>query len=271
MALALLAPLWLARSQDFQTLQADSSTRGTQTARAQAQAEAKPVIGISCNATGSAAHISYVEAVEKAGGLPVIIPRIDTASLPALIERLDGLLLIGGEDIDPAIYGEEAIPEMGEIIGWRDTLDLALARLAFKRDIPVLGICRGIQVINVAFGGSLYQDLPSQLAGLTEKHSQKEPSEVGTHKIIINRNSALAAILPEAEYMVNSFHHQAVKRPAPGFEVEARTPQGVIEAIALCNPGHSTIRGVQFHPEKMIGQSDVLLPVFTAFIEEASH
>lgn len=237
----------------------------------QLAAQNKPIIGISCNATGSAAHIAYVEAVEKAGGIPLIVPRIDEKSdLSKVVEHLDGLLLIGGEDVDPVLYGEQAIPEMGEVVPWRDDYDISLVRLADKAGIPVLGICRGIQVINVAYGGTLYQDLPAQYLGLTESHSQKEPATTGTHLIIINEGSNLAGILTGGKYMVNSFHHQAVKDPAPGFSVDAWSPEGVIEAISHTGASGKTIRGVQFHPERMAGESDALLPIFTSFIREAA-
>ena len=232
----------------------------------QLSAQNKPIIGISCNATGSAANISYIEAVELAGGIPLIIPRIDEGTdLEKVVSHIDGLLVIGGEDIDPAIYGEEAIPEMGEIVAWRDEYDIAVVSKAYQAGIPILGICRGIQVINVAFGGTLYQDLPAQFEGLTEVHSQKEPSSQGTHRIVVEKGTELAYILPEGELKVNSFHHQAVKDVAPGFIVAARSPEGVVEAIEYIDETHN-IMGVQFHPEKMVGTSDTFLPIFTRFI-----
>lgn len=229
-------------------------------------AQNKPIIGISCNASGSAADISYVEAVEMAGGIPLIIPRIEEVTdLEKAVSRIDGLLVIGGEDIDPAIYGEEAIPEMGEIVAWRDGYDIAVVSKAYQAGIPILGICRGIQAINVAFGGTLYQDLPAQFEGLKEVHRQKEPSSQGTHRIVLEKGTELAYILPGKEVMVNSFHHQAVKDVAPGFIVSARSPEGVIEAIEYIDGTHN-IMGVQFHPEKMVVKSDTLLPIFTRFI-----
>lgn len=238
----------------------------------QAFAQEKPIIGISCNATGSAANFSYIDAVEKVGGIPVIIPRIDNEDdLLRIVKGIDGLLLIGGEDIAPALYGEEEIPENGEVVPWRDDYDIRLAHMAFNHNKAILGICRGIQAINVAFGGSLYQDLPIQYEGLTESHRQKEPAAVGTHKIVIREGSSLAEILTEKEYMVNSFHHQAVKVPAKHFEIDAWSPEGVIESISYTDGIHKTVRGVQFHPELMIGTSDALLPLFTDFIREAAR
>src|SRR5574344_3013173 len=175
----------------------------------------KPVIGISAkDATGLAAtNITYVNAIKKAGGVPIVIPMTtDTAQIDAILNIVSGVVMTGGEDIDPLKYfGEEPVRAQGEIVPERDTYDYLLVRRSVEKGLPLIGICRGVQILNVAFGGSLYQDIPSQVPGTVVKHSQCARSRYGTHSITIDKTSLLYKILATDNAVVNSFHHQAVK------------------------------------------------------------
>ncbi len=190
-----------------------------------------------------------------------------------MIESIDGLILTGGEDIDPLKwFGEEPVPATGGIVPVRDFFDIHLVRAAVARGIPVLGICRGEQVINVAFGGTLYQDIPSQAKSKNPvKHRQSAPREYGTHSISVKKDSRLYEILGadvagSGKLSVNSYHHQAVKDVAPGFVVSAYAKDGIVEAIEMKNDPH--VIGVQFHPEGLISAGDdTFLPLFLNLVK----
>lgn len=215
----------------------------------------------------------YARAIEAAGGIPALLPPQDPAGAGEILARLDGLLLPGGPDLDPLHFGEEPLPETGRIDPERDIWELALAHAALAGDVPVLGICRGIQVMNVAAGGGLYQDIARQARGAL-KHQQDAPRWYPTHSLTVQPGSRLAALLaappaaPPGEGMacaagggppggvsaplrirVNSFHHQAVWEVAPGFIACARAPDGIVEAVE--RPGATFALGVQWHPEGM--------------------
>ena len=236
-----------------------------------AQVSNLPLIGISgTHAAGDATQVgsAYIESVLRAGGVPVVLPINDnTDVLKAMIESIDALIMTGGEDVDPLKnYNESPVPALGEVNPKRDAFDIALIQLAIERGIPLLGICRGHQIINVACGGTLYQDLPSQhkSADLI-KHRQQAPSWYGTHQVEIEPNSILAKILGKTSVVSNSFHHQAVKDVAPGFVITGRTGDGVVEAMEMKdNPRVFT---VQFHPEGPTSQGlDEFLPIFTYLV-----
>ncbi|WP_018465573.1 gamma-glutamyl-gamma-aminobutyrate hydrolase family protein [Calidithermus timidus] len=201
----------------------------------------------------------YVRALEAQGADVVVIP--PQARPLEIARRLDGILLPGGVDIDPAHFGEDPIPEMGEVSPERDTLELELARYAAQRRIPLLGICRGIQVINVALGGSLYQDLPAQ-GFKAIQHYQKSESGVLGHSLEQISRSPLEALFPR-RFRVNSYHHQALRDLAPGLRAVAVAPDGVVEAVVL--EDHPFYLGVQWHPELLPEQWDI----FRAFVEAA--
>jgi len=238
-----------------------------------AQAGKKPVIGISSTwgeGTSTSAPLTYVESVIRAGGVPLVLPiTLDPAIMAQMLDRIDGLIMTGGEDIDPLKwFGEEPVPGMGEIVPARDSFDIALIRMAVGRGLPLLGICRGHQLLNVAFGGTLYQDIPSQVKGSSVKHSQKAPRYYGTHTINIEKGSLLNKQIGLEKVAVNSYHHQAVKDVAPGFKVTARSVDGIVEAMEKI--GSTKVFSVQFHPEGFTASNiDTFLGIFQHLVKEA--
>lgn len=232
-----------------------------------------PLIGLSAGRTdkgSSVVQATYINAILKAGGKPVIIPVItDGVILRGIVKDLDGLVMTGGEDINPPYYKETAIPDMNDIDSLRDIYDLVLLKLATDRNVPILGICRGMQLINVAFGGTLYQDIPTQVKDKSINHKQTEPREQGTHTIAIEKDSKLAQVLGVDEFSVNTFHHQAVKDLAPNFRTVATTQDGIVEAIEAY-PNRSVI-GVQWHPEGHVyGGDTTMLRIFKFIVNEAN-
>lgn len=236
---------------------------------------AKPVIGISANRKEGISCIAdpYFQSVVMAGGAPVIVPvTTDISVLSTLVDRLDGLILSGGGDIDADYLGETPIPELGETDAGRDVYDFILLKLAFDRQLPIFGICRGHQVINVAFGGTLYQDIGSQYAQKALRHSQEEARDVATHLVhLIDIPSRLrmALMYPGgSELPVNSFHHQAVKDLAPEFIATAIAPDGINEAME--HPEYP-IFSVQWHPEPMAASgNDTMLHLFQYHVGQAA-
>ena len=232
-----------------------------------------PLIGVSgtCDADGNPqVKATYVKAVLRAGGVPVVLPISgDLEVLKKMIASIDGLLLTGGEDIDPARYSEEHLPALGAINPERDEFDFLLIKYAAERKIPIFGICRGHQALNVAFGGTLYQDLTTQLKGhALLKHRQQAPIWYGTHEVVLDENSMIAKLLGKTSIVANSYHHQAVKDVAPGFIVTGRASDGVVEAMEM--KGNPKILSVQFHPENATSQGlDEFLPLFVYFVELA--
>lgn len=230
----------------------------------QAKVSEAPVIGISAgfSGTGNSLGQTYVNAVRKAGGVPVILPGVKTKEdADALIASIDGIIFSGGEDVAPAYYGESILNESVGINAPRDTSDFLLVQAARDRQIPIMGICRGEQLLNVAFGGTLWQDLPAQKG---VEHRQKQPSTVATHKVILEKGSRIRELLADADTIsVNTHHHQAVKDIAPGCKVTAWSEDGIVEAWE--GPG---VFCVQFHPEGLIwGGDDSFLPLFRTLVE----
>jgi putative glutamine amidotransferase len=211
----------------------------------------------------------YVEAIAAAGGIPLMIPLTDDPAVTQTLYTLcDGILLPGGEDLDPASYGEAPLPELGHVDGQRDQVELQLARTAHADGKPLLGICRGIQTINVAFGGSLYQDLPSQLDAVLNHRENTDRNEftTPTHSVQLAPDSWLAERLATTEIAANTMHHQAVKDLAPGLRVVGTAPDGVIEAVE--GTGVAFVVGVQCHPEHLWHTSEPRWQAFFAgFIE----
>ena len=239
--------------------------------------ERKPIIGISSSIivddSGSFAgykrayvNKDYVDAVVRVGGVPLIIPfSVDKEVIISQAQLIDGLILSGGHDINPYNYGQEPSQKIGEIFPERDIYEMILLEESKKRDIPILGICRGFQLINVAAGGTLYQDL-SLIPGNILKHNQVSNPTLKTHKIEIKENSFISSIFGK-ETMVNSFHHQAIDKVANDFIVVARASDGVVEAIE-----HKTYKflvAVQWHPEMLAVNCEKARVLFSKFVEEA--
>jgi putative glutamine amidotransferase len=235
-----------------------------------------PLIGITCgtSALDPAAknpqdriNRAYSAAVLQAGGAPVIVPVIESDGAgEALLERLDGLLVSGGYDVAPCLYGEETLNDTVEIDGPRDRSELPFLKAAVERNIPMLCICRGIQSLNVALGGTLFQDLPAQRPSEVQ-HRQAEARDAATHSIHIESGSLLAKTVGMGEMGVNSFHHQALKDVAPGLVVTARAEDGVVEAVE--RPGSKFLLAVQFHPEETATWCERSRSLFRALCEAA--
>lgn len=208
----------------------------------------------------------YCRAISQAGGIPIILPPVESgAGAIAVLERLDGLIISGGNfDIHPALYGETPIPELGEIKAERTKSEMNLARMALKRDLPLLGICGGAQAINVVMGGTLYQDIATQVTGAIE-HQQSEKREIGGHEIRLRPGTRLAKIIGRPFLEVNTTHHQAIKRLGAGLVANANAEDGLIEGVESSN--HSFVLGVQWHPEALAPRSVHQRKIISAFIE----
>jgi putative glutamine amidotransferase len=239
----------------------------------------KPIIGITAERESTAPDqpgfkfqgmfTAYIEAIHEAGGLPILIPLTLTEDdLDELQSRLDGVLIPGGGDIDPTRYRASPHPQTKNIDADRDRLELNLTRQAVERGRPFFGICRGLQVFNVALGGTLYQDLPSEHPGsVTHSYPWREfPPDRIAHTVKIEEESLLArCVAGEPLIEVNSSHHQAVKDLAPGLEITARAPDGVVEALELST--HPFALAVQWHPEHL--RQPEMRRLFKSFVEAA--
>jgi putative glutamine amidotransferase len=216
-------------------------------------------------------NAAYVRALLAAGGVPLILSPLMGASLAAAaLDGCDGLLLTGGEDIEPSWYGAEPSPLLEQPSQERDLFELALFAVARQRALPILGICRGIQLINVALGGTLFQDLPSERPG-TIDHSPKHPRDARTHRVRLQPGSRAALSLGATQITVNSVHHQAIRELGKGLVASGWSDDGLIEA-AESEPGPSWVLAVQWHPEEM--HADRKAPehgLFSALVSEASR
>lgn len=210
----------------------------------------------------------YIQSVVMAGGVPFIIPMVyDENIIKSQLECIDALIISGGHDINPLMYGEEPSQKLGAILPKRDTFDATVVKFAMEMKIPTIGICRGEQMLNVANGGTLYQDL-SFIEGCYIKHNQGALPSIATHTTSIVEGTKLHAILGDT-VMTNSFHHLAVKDVAPGFKVAALSKDGVVEAIE--KEGEQFVIGLQWHPEMMAKDHPIMLKLFEKLIEEAKN
>lgn len=240
----------------------------------------KPVIGISAdinveeagNFPGHRQTFVYednVKSVEAAGGLPVVLSvTTDEAIIKQLAEEIDGLLLTGGADVNPLEYGEEPLENQGMISPERDQFEIALVKAVIDLKKPVFAICRGIQIMNIAYGGTLHQDL-AYISKETSKHKQNSlrPGDE-SHTVFIKKDSYLYELFGD-EVMTNSFHHQAIKEVAKGFKVTAASKDGIVEGIQ--KEGDCSVAGVQWHPEWMVGDHhEHMLKLFKHLVKEAS-
>ena len=226
----------------------------------------KPLIGISLgySPTKNSVNNTYVNSILMNGGVPYLIPVTDDVEvLRQVVAQLDGIVFTGGEDFAPAYFGEEEHEHLGEVNVNRDTYDLTLFKLASDRNIPTLGICRGLQLINVGMGGTLYQDLPSQKPS-DINHRQEEAGTVATHSVSVVEGSLMHQILGEKEIQVNTFHHQAIKKLAPGLKIVGWANDSVPEMIEAYP--NRQILGTQFHPEIFTANGDKLLGKLFQFL-----
>ncbi|MEA3432837.1 MAG: gamma-glutamyl-gamma-aminobutyrate hydrolase family protein [candidate division WOR-3 bacterium] len=224
----------------------------------------KPLIGLTTGITASRYYTisHYITAIMESGGIPLLLPSVDVNGegniilASHMLSRIDGVLFTGGGDIDPLFYGEHRMASLSRVYRKRDGFELALAKVAVKEGLPVLGICRGCQVLNVMGGGTLKQHV--------ESHWQELPEERAAHRIKIEKDTKLFNIMKEKEVMVNSFHRQAIKELAFGFIISAYADDGVVEGIE--SRKHKFVIGVQFHPENLFQESSAIKRLFSSFI-----
>lgn len=240
----------------------------------------RPLIGIPAASVRDGEYVAtptyrfnglYPAALAASGADPIAIPLdLPEESLASLYARLDGLCLSGGVDVDPHEYGEAPHPRLGYVDGLRDATELTLTRWALRDDLPILGICRGIQLLNVAAGGSLYQDIAAQVDSAQQHDYQlaDSPWERTTHVVQLKEGSEIAAIVGSTEVRTNSFHHQAIKQPGEDLRIVAWASDGVVEAIE--DPSRRFVVGVQWHPEGMYHSDQAARRLFAAFVESAS-
>ncbi|HOS79088.1 MAG: gamma-glutamyl-gamma-aminobutyrate hydrolase family protein [Chloroflexi bacterium] len=239
----------------------------------------RPIIGITGRKDTSARLVhspmysvgeTYVHAVHQAGGAPVILPpMLAEADWTALLGRLEGLLLSGGEDLHPRQYGQPPEAWLGGVDETRDTSELGLIRAALEMRKPIFAICRGIQVLNVALGGTLYQDLAAQVPGaLDHAFLMSRSLDQSIHPVTLEADSALVRILGGVTFAVNSAHHQSIQTPGAGLRVVGRAPDGVIEAVELAD--YPFCIGVQWHPEALVRSDPAMAALFAALVEAAS-
>lgn len=217
-----------------------------------------------------AAYVANVKAVERAGGLPLLIPcDLEPENLRDAYERVDAILLPGGGDVDPSNYGEDPHPETGSVDLARDKAEIAIARWAAEEDRPLFGICRGQQLVNVALGGTLIQDIPSEVeTELTHNLLPQTPRNAVTHQVTVEQGSVLQRITGANTLLVNSIHHQAIERLAPPLRVTGVAPDGVIEATEI--PGSYFYHTVQWHPEDLT-HIEQMQSLFNALVEAATN
>ncbi len=233
-----------------------------------------PLVGVTTSITvgqtpeRAYVNSAYLHAVQQAGGVPVLLPpQLSKASLERLVRGLDALLLTGGGDVDPATFGEEPHPTLYEVAPARDALETQVTLIALERKTPLLAICRGIQVLNVALGGSLHQDVATE-PGTQIQHSQKEAREQTTHKVTATPRSRLGRVLGAEDLEVNSFHHQVIKSLGRGLVPVAWAPDQLVEGVELDDDSQFVL-GVQWHPEHLVGNSEPARRLFSALVTAA--
>jgi putative glutamine amidotransferase len=215
-------------------------------------------------------YASYIKSVENAGGLPVLIPHdLNEETLRAIYERVDGILLTGGGDVDPKEYGAAADIPLRSVNHARDLTELNVTRWAVEDDKPVLGICRGIQVMNVALGGTLYRDLATEKPSTVDHDlGGKAPRNHAGHAVQIDAESKLATLLGTTAPPVNSMHHQAIRDLAPVLTPVATAPDGIVEGVEVKNARF--IVGVQWHPEELAEYSEPMRKLFSGFVAQVA-
>src|SRR5699024_7252546 len=235
----------------------------------------KPIVGVSgyvmtkvsnnlLNFDMNIAPKELTDVLKEAGAIPIVLPLSTAEDAKAYVDQIDALVLAGGEDVDPLLFYEEPHPEIGEIEPERDDFELALIEEAWKQKKPIFGICRGLQLLNVAAKGTLYQDV-SVYERLEVNHIQKTPWKYATHSILIEENSWLGEALG-TEQVVNSYHHQAIKEIGDAFRPVAWSKDGLIEAMESINPAQK-VMAVQWHPELLVKTIPEIRAVFKKFVD----
>lgn len=233
----------------------------------------RPVIGLTPSLESGEHKIytptSYPKAIIEAGGNPIFFNFTrDDDMIEAYADMVDGVLFSGGDDVDPASYGEEQIWGCGDVVPLRDAFEIKLLKVLLAKypEKPILGICRGCQVLNVGMGGTLYQDLKSQVPGCI-RHQQQQSSHYASHKAVVAEGSKLHAIYGSTEVMVNSFHHQAVKDLGSGLVITARASDGIVEGFE--KPDHPYFVATQWHPERLVEgpHHPEHKPLFKSFVD----
>ena len=226
----------------------------------------RPIIGLTSRYTIDKKRYNlpdaYAKAIQRNGGTPVILPPLFDIDQDQLLGLVDGILFTGGTDVDPILYGEQPIPKQGLIDPLRDEVEISMAKKALSGNKPVLGICRGLQVLNVAGGGTLYQDIPSQIKD-AQKHRQEAQAYYGTHHVELLEGSRAHQIFGSTKVISNSFHHQACKNPAPGFKPTGWAYDGVVEVLEIDSP--IWMMCIQWHPEHM--DNAVMNKLFKSFVD----
>ncbi len=232
----------------------------------------KPIIGITSffekESSGklSAVSYDYVKAIKAAEGIPIVIPIItEEELLDGYISIIDGLLLSGGEDLSPLLYGENPIDKVNSTCCDRDKWEMALFEKAYKKQIPILGICRGMQLINVALGGTLYQDINKQVENSLGHCPKESIADQPYHRVKIDEGSKLYNIFGKKDIEVNSFHHQSLKDIGKGLKATAYSHDGIVEGVESLE--RDLLMGVQWHPEKLTERYPIFLNIFKAFIK----
>ena len=216
----------------------------------------RPCIGLLTNSDDAQYKLAqaYVQAVRCSGAVPLVIAPCDAACFDRLLDRVDGLVFTGGGDFTPSMIGAAPIPELDGVNTPRDAFEFPLLQEALRRHLPVLGICRGMQLLNIVMGGTIYQDIYTEYRHDALIHSQKEPRDTAVHEVTIQEDSGLYQLFRQTKVRVNSFHHQAVRDIAPGLRCVGVSPDGVVEAVE--SSGFEPVIGVQWHPETLLGGAD---------------
>ena len=231
----------------------------------------KPLIGITSfqelNGANNMISVDDEHAILRAGGMPMMLPTLENdADIEEIVQSIDGLYLTGGYDIDPTLFGEEPHPKLGVIVPLRDAFEIKIVRKFLELDKPVFGVCRGCQILNIAVGGDMYQDMESQVGHELLQHKQLAPKTHGSHFIDVPRGTLLHQVTGSERFKVNSRHHQSNRNVPSPLRVSGIASDGIIEAIE--SEKHSFVLAVQWHPESMaVGGDEPSLKMFEAFIK----
>ena len=233
----------------------------------------KPIVGITAEVREDGNYFLppvYAKTVTQAGGIPVLIPIVPEEDIASLCENIDALFVTGGEDIDPSYYGQEPHVHLGKIVPTVDAMEHALVQKILELDKPYIGVCRGLHMLNVATGGTLYQSIHSQREEPVMQHKQKAVRTHRSHPVKIDKNSRMFAMLQDEEFKVNSYHHQACNEVGNSLQVVARAHDGIIEGMESTE--HSFVFGFQWHPEEFALMGDEPSKrIFKAYIEAAKN